>query len=500
MRFPLKLALAAFLLLMGAACDPSSDGQDAATPGPDQIAFNLRPAVQLEGEPAVTYTIADRMDHYAVPGLSVAVLDDGEIAWARGWGVSDTETGAPVTSTTLFQAASISKPAAALGAMTLVEEGALGLDDSVNEHLTSWHVPENRFTADSAVTLRGILSHTAGLTVWGFPGYRKDEPFADGVEIATNVDVLDGLGNTDSVRVFREPGIAWLYSGGGYTVMEQMVEDVTGRSFEQAMRERVLEPAGMTRSTYEQPLPAGRWGEAARGHGGDGSEVEGEWHSYPEQAAAGLWTTPSDLLTLSAHLLDVLEGRTADGIVSRASLETMLEPHRFGEEGFEPYGLGFGIEGEGETLSFGHGGSNAGFRAQWIVFPALGDGAVVMTNGDRGAQLASEVLRALAEAYDWPRPRAEVRAHRALTATELAAYAGEYELEAEPEFVVTMRAGDGVLLFDVPEQGTYTLHADAEVDDRFFDASDAQTLTFERDDDGVVTALILPGDQRMRRR
>jgi CubicO group peptidase (beta-lactamase class C family) len=282
--------------------------------------------------------------------------------------------------------------------------------------------------------------------------------------------------------------------------MEQMVEDVTGRPFEQAMGERVLEPAGMARSTYEQPLPPGRWGEAARGHRGDGSEVEGEWHNYPEQAAAGLWTTPSDLLTLSAQLLDILEGSETDGVVSRETLETMLEPHRFGEEGFESYGLGFGIEGEGETLSFGHGGSNAGFRAQWMVFPALGDGAVVMTNGARGAQLASEVLRALAEAYDWPRPRAEVRAHRTLAAEALAEYAGDYVLEEEPDLVFTIRAGEGVLLLDVPDQGTYTLHADAEVDDRFFDASDGQTLTFERDEDGMTTALVLPGDERMTRR
>ncbi|MEX2470931.1 MAG: serine hydrolase domain-containing protein, partial [Gemmatimonadota bacterium] len=379
MRLRWTHVLGAFLLLLqAAACDPSSDIPRDATPGPDQIASGLRPAVQLEGEPVVTYAMTDRLAHYSVPGVSVAVLDDGEIAWARGWGVSDTETGAPVTSTTLFQAASISKPVAALGAMSLVEEGALELDDPVNEHLTSWRVPENGFTADSAVTLRGILSHTAGLTVWGFPGYRKDQPFADGLDVATNVDVLDGLGNTDSVRVFREPGIAWLYSGGGYTVMEQMVEDLTGRPFEQAVRERVLEPAGMGRSTYDQPLPAGRWGEAARGYLGDGTEVEGEWHNYPEQAAAGLWTTPSDLLTLSGQLLEILDGSETDGVVTRATLETMLEPHRLGEEGFEPYGLGFGVEGEGEALSFGHGGSNAGFRAQWIVFPALGDGAVVM--------------------------------------------------------------------------------------------------------------------------
>lgn len=502
---PCRAITIPFLTLLSWACTPASDapeprGDRAVAPTPEAIAAGLRPAIQLEGEPATVYGLEERMAHHNVPGVSVAVLVDGEVAWARGWGVADTETGTRVTPATLFQAASISKPVAALAAMGLVEEGTLALDGPVNAHLTTWQVPDNEFTADSVVTLRGLLSHTAGLTVWGFPGYRKDQPLAEGQPLATNVQVLDGLGNTDSVRVYRTPGIGWQYSGGGYTVMEEMVENVTGRPFHEVMQERVLGPAGMSRSTYEQPLPEARWPEAARGYRGDGSEVEGEWHSYPEQAAAGLWTTPSDLLALSRHLLGILDGGAGQRVVSEATLEAMFTPHRAGEEGFNNYGLGFGIEGEGDGVTFGHGGSNEGFRAQWITFRNGGEGAAIMTNGDQGAALAGEILRAIAVAYDWPRLQPEVRGWRALAPETLAAYEGSYELEGQAEFVVTVRAGDGVLLLDVPQQGIFTLHAEPDTDDAFFDASDGGTLVFQRDEDGAVEAVILQGQARLVRR
>jgi len=476
------------LALVLAACAPA----EAPDPGPtpEEIAAGLRPAVQFEGEAPLTFSLEERMAHYDVPGVSVAVLDGGEIAWARGWGVADTESGAEVTPATLFQAASISKPVAALAALSLVEEGALSLDAPVNDVLTSWKVPDNEFTADSAVTLRGLLTHSAGTTVWGFPGYRKDQPFSGERAVAENVQVLEGEGNTPAVRVYKVPGTSWQYSGGGYTVMEQVVEDVTGLPFEEAARLRVLDPAGMSHSTYQQPLPEARWPEAARGHRGDGAEVEGEWHTYPEQAAAGLWTTPSDLLTLSAHLLRILGGQETGGVVSQATLQAMLSPNHPGDSAFSNWGLGFGLQGEGDAARFGHGGSNEGFRAQWTVLGSRGQGAVVMTNGDRGGALATEILRSVAAAYGWPgddfAPR--VRARRVLGPEALAAYEGSYAMESRPERVITVRAGGGHLVVTVPGQGDFALHAAAEAEDEFFDPEDASVLRFVRDADGRVTA------------
>lgn len=489
------IASALLMAVALVACTASGDEPTAATP--DDVAAGLLPAVVLEGEAPAPYTLQERMERYHVPGVSVAVMDDGEIVWARGWGVADEETGRPVGPTTLFQAASISKPVAALTAMTFVEDGTLALDVPVNDYLTSWRVPDNDFTADSAVTLRGLLTHTAGLTVWGFPGYRKDEPFGD-APMATNEQVLDGLGNTDPVRVYKTPGISWQYSGGGYTVMEQMLEDVTGRSFPEVARERVLEPAGMRLSTYAQPLPENRWDEAARGYRADGSEVEGEWHTYPEQAAAGLWTTPTELLTLSAHLRRILLDPERDGLVSPSTLEAMFKPHREGEEGFNSYGLGFGIQREGDDITFGHGGANEGFRAQWVVYRDRGTGAVVMTNGDQGGALATEILRSLSAAYDWPGYKPEVRAARQPSLEELAEFVGLYALDGA-DLEVTVRAADGVLEFEVTGQGTFTLHAEARSSDEFFDAEDGQSIVFQRSEEGAVIALVAGGQARLTR-
>jgi CubicO group peptidase (beta-lactamase class C family) len=482
------------LLTALVACEPV-DGP--STPTPDDVAAGLLTAIQLEGEEPDTHLLEERMERYNVPGVSVAVMDDGQVVWARGWGVADRETGRPVEPTTLFQAASISKPVAALAAMTFVEEGRVALDAPVNDYMTSWRVPDNEFTTDSVVTLRGLLSHTAGLTVWGFPGYRKDEPFGDAV-IASNVEVLDGLGNTPAVRVYKEPGVSWQYSGGGYTVMEQMLEDLAGLPFEEVVRQRVLDPAGLRISTYAQPLPESRWDEAARGYRADGTEVEGEWHNYPEQAAAGLWTTPTELLTLSSHLRAVLADPASGGVVSAETLAEMFTPYREGEEGFNSYGLGFGIGREGDDITFGHGGSNEGFKAQWVVYRDRGDGAAVMTNGDQGSALAAEILRSISQAYDWPGYKPTIRTARFPSGEELAVFEGRYVMEGG-EIEARVRAAEGMLEVDVPGQGTVTLHADAEAPDSFFDLEDGQTIVFERDEEGEVVALVAGGQARLQR-
>jgi len=476
----------------------------SAEPGPEAIAGGLLRAVDVEGR-SEAFTMDERMAHYGVPGISVAVLRDGEVAWAQGWGTADRETGAPVTSETLFQAASISKPVAALAALSLVEEGSLSLDEPIGAYLTGWRLPENEFTADSAVTLRHLLTHSAGTTVSGFPGYRKDQPY-QGTEgegermVATNAEVLDGRGNTDPVRVDKVPGTSWRYSGGGYTVMEQAVEDVTGVPFEEAARRRVLEPAGMVHSTYAQPLPRHRWTEAARAHDVGGEELDGEWHTYPEQAAAGLWTNPTDLLTLSAHLLAILRGEEPAGVLSRSMLEAALTPHQPGEERYQGWGLGFSLDDAEGTETFGHGGSNAGFKAQWTVHRASGDGIAVMTNGERGTALAAEVIRAAAWAYGWPRPRPSVRAVRSTGAEDLRELEGVYQMVDRPEVELEIRAWDDSLTVDVSTQGRATLLPAAEPAGEFFDPDDGSVLTFLRGDGGEVIAAANGSGQRFARR
>ena len=392
-------------------------------------------SVQVEGRPAETYTLAERMEFYGVPAVSVAVLDGGEIQWARGWGLADVSDSVPVDSHTRFQAASISKPVAAIAALQLVEEGLVDLDTDVNEYLTSWQVPESEAAGGEPVTLRRLLTHSAGLTVHGFPGY------APGSEIPSAVGVLDGVGNTDPVRVDMEPGSEWRYSGGGYTVMQQLVEDIRGRPFAEVMRDLVLGPAGMTESTYEQPLPEDLAGAAAVGYRSDGRAVEGNWHTYPEQAAAGLWTTPSDLLRYAMQVQEARAGEPGR-ILSPAMADRMLTP------GIGGWGLGPRLDEEQGLRMFGHGGSNEGFRCQLLAFADSGRGVAVMTNSDNGGALAREVILAVAEAYGWEGPKPRTIVEVPLTEDEMAGVVGTYRVaDPPPDFTVeVVREDDGLWL------------------------------------------------------
>ncbi|MGA9117850.1 MAG: serine hydrolase domain-containing protein, partial [Bacteroidota bacterium] len=306
-----------------------------------------------------------------IRGLSIAVIQDGRIVVARGYGAVDETSGAKVTPTTLFQAGSISKPVAALGALHLVEAGRLALDSDVNAVLTSWHVPENAFTAREKVTLRRILSHNAGLTVHGFPGYDVAQP------MPTLVQVLDGAApaNTAPIRVDTTPGSIWRYSGGGFTVMQQMIIDVSGMSFPQYMEQTVLAPIGMTNSSFQQPQPPERAVLTASGYYADRSPVKGRWHVYPEMAAAGLWTTPTDLARFAIEVHDAFAGR-GHGVISPSMARQYLTTQAGSS------GLGIGVQGSGKTLSYSHGGRDEGFDAQLFAYAGSGDGVAIMINAN----------------------------------------------------------------------------------------------------------------------
>lgn len=312
--------------------------------------------------------------------------------------------------------------------LRLVEKGTLDLDADVNRYLTSWKVPENPFTATEKVTLRRIVSHTAGLTVHGFPGY------ATTASMPTVVQVLNGTkpANTAAVRPDTTPGAISRYSGGGTTVMQQLLIDVTGRPFPALIQELVLGPAAMTHSTYEQPLPTGRAGEAARAHDSKGMMVPGGWHVYPEMAAAGLWTTPTDLTSWAIAITEARAGRSTS-LLSKAMVTQMLTPVKDG------IGLGPFVSGTGRSFKFGHGGANEGFHSELVMYPELGVGAAVMTNGDGGPLLIREVLRALAAEYQWPDYAAKRVTTVALSPTAAAGLVGKYLLRVGPGIQAEVR-------------------------------------------------------------
>src|SRR5579862_6638052 len=315
----------------------------------EKIQSCLTGPVVIKGDLHSCHTLADRMADLHVPGVSIAVVHNGVIDWARGFGVQQLG-GKPVSTDTLFQAGSISKPVAAMAALHLVQEGKLSLDSDVNTLLTTWKIPASPAAPNATVTLRELLTHTAGFTVHGFPGY------AANAAVPTLVQVLNGEkpANTDPIRLENGPGKDWKYSGGGYTVMQQLLVDVAKEPFPKLLHDSVLAPIGMTHSTYQQPLPAALQPSAAAPYTADGTAVPGGAHTYPEMAAAGLWTTASDIALYVMENQQSLAGK-ANHVLSQEMTREMMTP------GLGSWGLGVQIGGAEKDRYFTHGGVNAGF-------------------------------------------------------------------------------------------------------------------------------------------
>lgn len=434
----------------------------------------LMHAVVIKGRPQPKQNILARMKELNVRGVSVAVIHDYKIDWAKGYGVLDDETRKPVNTETLFQAGSISKPVAVTGAMKLIEEGKLSLDEDVNVKLKSWKVLENEFTREQKVTLRRTMSHSAGLTLHGFPGYEAGAP------VPTVPQLLDGLkpANTGPVRVDTVPGTLGRYSGGGTTIMQLLMTDVTGRPFPELLRDLVLSKAGMSHSTYEQPLPERLRENTASGYKGDGAPVKGKYHTYPEMAAAGLWTTASDLALFAIEVAKSREGRS-NRILRQATIELMLTEQK------KPFGLGFSLEQRGATKWFGHGGADEGFQADWNC-SFNGDGVVVMANSDNGGLLAREIEFAVAAAYGWEHWKPEERAVMPLAPEALKAFAGDYD--APPIGRIAMKVEGDHLILSAPGRSDTELYPESGTI-FFAPVGGLPPFRFQRDSAGQVTEL-----------
>jgi CubicO group peptidase (beta-lactamase class C family) len=340
-------------------------------------------------EPPLQLGLQKLMELYKIPALSIAVIDNYKIVWAKAYGMMDAGSNSPATTETLFQAGSISKPVAATAALLLVEKGKLALDEDVNQKLKTWKVPENEYTKKEKVTLRRILSHTAGLTVHGFPGYDVDAP------VPTLVQIFNGEkpANTAPIRVDIVPGTQDRYSGGGVTIEQQLIMDISGTPFPEFMRANVLEKIGMTDSSYTQPLPADWASRTAAGTYADGKLVHGRWHIYPEMAAAGLWTTPTDLAKFAIEIAVSKQGK-ANHVLSQEMTNTMLTPV------MDEAALGFFMD-QRNSDQFGHGGADEGFQALLTMNATSGNGVAIMANSDNGMAAAEFVIRRVAEEYGW---------------------------------------------------------------------------------------------------
>lgn len=450
---PFSFALM-YLCLFG--CQNSVDGPVNVEAEIAAIEQNLIPSIIVEGDSLNTYKLADRMDHHHVPGVSVAVVKNGKIHWAKAYGIANTNTQQAVDTATLFQAGSISKPLAALAALKLVQAGKMELDADINQYLEGWQVPDSRFLANEKVTLRRLLTHNAGMTVHGFPGYSYSDSFPSIIE------VLNGQGNTGSIEVDTVPGTLWRYSGGGYTVMEKAVEDVSGMSLDEYQAANILPALGMAHSTFTQPLAERFHANASAAYRSDGSIIEGLWHNYPEQAAAGLWTTPSDLARYIIKVQNVLAG-TETGPLNKETLEMMLTKHE------NDWGLGPALGGEGDSLLFRHGGKNEGFSNNMVAFAYQGAGVIVMTNADNGVDLMGEIIRGISDYYNWDIANARSVKIIAVEESVLRSYTGKYlyteSVDDIDDYFVNVSLKDGQLHIDDPNDGENCVLSPTAVDD-----------------------------------
>lgn len=421
--------------------------------------------------------LEDRMQHFKVPGVSIAVIENGKIAWARGYGVRDLETKAPVNAETVFQAASISKPVSAMAALKLVEMGKLNLDENINHQLTSWKVPENSFTEKEKVTLRRILAHRAGLTTSGFPGY------ATGDAIPSVVQILDGIkpANTEAVRVDILPQSKSRYSGGGFTAMQQLLVDVGGQPFPQQLQEMVLKPIGMTRSAFVQPLVGPLAANASSAHDA-GKIINGKHHTYPELAAAGLWTTPTDLAQFAIEIQQAAAGKSSR-VLSQKMTQEMLKSQG------DSWGLGITLRGKSSQQRFMHSGSNQGFNCLMIAFTETGAGIVIMTNANSGRAVIEELVRAVANEYGWKTDAAPRRTVINLPTESLPKYVGFYQ--GLGEGTVRIRLDGNELM--AHSNGQWSKLA-AGSDTTFFSVNDGAQFDFSKKPNGDIGSVAITDD------
>jgi CubicO group peptidase (beta-lactamase class C family) len=394
------------------------------------VESSLRPFAEAKGKPQ-TWTLSERMKVHGVPGVSIAVIENGSIVWAKGYGLADTDAKTPVTAETMFQAGSISKLVTGLTAMRLNQRGDLPLDADINTLLKDWKLRRDDDWKAKPVTLRQLLSHTAGVNVHGYIGHARRD------KLPTNEETLK------AVKVVAEPGAKYDYSGGGYQIVQQVLCETSGLDFTTINHRQLFEPLKLKRTTFAQPLPETYANVAAIHDGGKRLPIAAM--SYPEQASAGLWSTTSDLALIAMELSKGLRGETSLFTRETASAILTRQPITGGKT--SAHGLGPEIEGEAVTLCFSHTGGTVGFRSVLVMFPKSGLGAVIMTNGP-GDALNQEILRSIANVYTWPGEVYKTKTIDviAMDAEQLSKYAGDYAIEVNNTTYTLTVEGSGLSL------------------------------------------------------
>lgn len=413
-----------------------------ATPGAGAAAFaaSLLPTVRIAGEDT-RWTIAERLAHYKCPGAAVAAIRDGRLEWSAGYGRRGSDDARPVDGETVFMTASCSKPVCAMVVLQQVERGLVDLDVDANAYLKRWQIPQNEFTAGEPVTLRRMLSHTAGLNINGWPVIPQGEP------LPTVFDILEGRPPSvhPAIVVNKPPGGSHRYSGGGFLLAEMAIEDVTGRRFDELADELIFAPLGMSDTTFTHPLPPRLRANVAGGHCMDGSAIPGGWMISVDKGAGGLMCSVSDFARFQIACRDAWLGRPG-AILTRSLAREMMT-----RQGQSSFGLGWDLIGEGDHRRFNHGGSNDGYQCETDCYLESGLGGAAFTNAVSGIFLFREILNGLAGLYDWPGYLLAPKTVQKLSPDELDRYTGTFNILSGIELPVmnVWREGDQ-LLTEIP--------------------------------------------------
>lgn len=426
------------------------------------------------------YTLAERMKHYNVAGVSVAVIDNYQIVWAKGYGYADKKEGRKVTVNTLFEPGSISKSLNAVGILQLAQQGKLDLYQDINQYLVNWKFPYDTVSHGKNITTAQLLSHTAGLSVHGFPGYHRDSA------IAKVTDILDGRApsNTEAVRSFTEPGKETRYSGGGILITQQMLTDLTKQPYEQYMNEQVFRPLGMTNSSYDQPPPASQQQNLATGYKSNGDEVPGKYNVYPEKAAAGLWTTPTDIYKYIIEMQQAYQGKSSK-VLNQEMVKLHVTPYK------NDVALGTYIQNRNGEKYFVHSASNEGFTGYFLGGLTNGKGVALFVNSEDGYVLL-ELINSIALVYNWegfikPEQITTVPVNDTLTSK----YTGEYITDGVFSEVKKEKDGLHYWIDGVSSK----MHFTSPINFRNIEFSSAKTFVF--DSAGTVTGFARTSNGRL---
>lgn len=484
-----RVVILIFLLTHCVEANGDESAKGCVSPGDERpnvttVESNLLPKVRFLGESESGSPVSERIDFLKVPAISFALIEEGRVKWTSAYGTRIAGEDDTVTCETLFQAASLSKPITLMAAVRMQNAGLIDLDVDIQNYLRGYTLPTGEQSADNPVTFRNLLEHTSGLTPGGFLGYHRD------LALPTDIDILNGTGVANSPRLesLKQPGAELAYSGGGYTVVEVAMQDVAGKPFDELMREWILGPLNMRSSEFTQPLPASRAKEVAQGHDGKGKTIDGGWNNYPEQAAAGLWSTAGDLAKFMVEIFNAYHGQSDE--FGKDAIRNLLHDQRDG------HAYGFIVSGnEGEAPTITHYGGNVGYRSFMFINLQTGDGAVYLTNSDGGGNLGSEFLYSASRVYGWQRYQQEeaVRAFRSDAA--LKRLVGVYAFNENLKVTINYSDSEKAIGVNFPNGDRYSLVPIAE-DDHFIHAGSGVTVSFAIDAD--TQSLTLYGDTAKR--